>query len=189
MNKLIGCLSWLTEWSGRIVSWATLILLLLTLTVVILRYGFNTGATNLQDTALYLHGAVFTLGAGYTLKHDAHVRVDIFYRRFSERGQHWVDFLGTLLLLLPVTLFIGIWCFEYVATSWRIGETSVEAGGLPFIYVQKSLLLVLVVSLTLQALVELYRHGKALFKPGLGGSDNGKDDDSPSSLSHEGEGL
>ncbi|MCL1037299.1 TRAP transporter small permease subunit [Shewanella submarina] len=183
MNKLIAACSWLTEYSGRLVSWATLILLLLTLAVVILRYVFNTGATALQDTALYLHGAVFTLGAGYTLKHDAHVRVDIFYRRFSERGRHWVDFLGTLLLLLPVTLFIGIWCFEYVATSWRIGERSVEAGGLPLIYVQKSLLLILVVSLILQAVVELYNHGKALF--GHGGNSNSDSDP----ISHEGEGL
>ena len=183
MNKLIAACSWLTEYSGRLVSWATLILLLLTLAVVILRYVFDTGATALQDTALYLHGAVFTLGAGYTLKHDAHVRVDIFYRRFSVKGRHWVDFLGTLLLLMPVTLFIGIWCFEYVATSWRIGETSVEAGGLPLVYLQKSLLLVLVVSLVLQALVELYTHGQALFGGG------GKPEPVSDPISHEGEGL
>ncbi|MGI2258117.1 TRAP transporter small permease subunit [Shewanella sp. GXUN23E] len=163
MDKLISGLSWLTEKVGRTVSWATLLLLLLTLAVVILRYAFNTGATALQDSALYLHGAVFTLAAGYTLKHDAHVRVDIFYRRFSIRTRHWVDLLGTLLLLLPVSLFIAWECWDYVLASWRITEKSAEAGGLPLVYLQKSLLLALVVSLLIQGIVELWTHSQALF--------------------------
>lgn len=153
----------LTELIGKGVSWFTLLIVLLTLTVVVLRYAFNIGATAVQESALYLHGAIFTLAAGYTLKHDGHVRVDIFYRHFSSRGRHWVDLFGTLFLLFPVCLFIAYFCFDYVLASWRYSESSVEAGGLPFVYLQKSLLLLLVVSLLLQGSVELVRHTLALF--------------------------
>ncbi|QFU21710.1 TRAP transporter small permease subunit [Shewanella eurypsychrophilus] len=165
----------LTELMGRGVSWCTLFIVLMTLTVVVLRYVFNTGATALQESALYLHGAVFTMAAGYTLKHDGHVRVDIFYRRFSIRARHWVDFLGTLLLLMPVCLFILYSSYDYVLASWRVGESSVEAGGLAHVYLQKSLLLLLVVSLLLQGTVELVRHGVALFNSDDCDSVSGKD--------------
>ncbi|MPY22774.1 TRAP transporter small permease subunit [Shewanella psychropiezotolerans] len=165
----------ITELIGRGVSWCTLFIVLMTLAVVILRYAFNTGATALQESALYLHGAVFTLAAGYTLKHDGHVRVDIFYRKFSVRSRHWVDFLGTLLLLMPVCLFILYSSFDYVLASWRVGESSVEASGLAYVYLQKSLLLLLVVSLLLQGIVELVRHGVALFNSDDCDSASGKD--------------
>ncbi|MCJ8302653.1 TRAP transporter small permease subunit [Shewanella sp.] len=165
----------ITELIGRGVSWCTLFIVLMTLAVVILRYAFNTGATALQESALYLHGAVLTLAAGYTLKHDGHVRVDIFYRNFSVRTRHWVDFLGTLLLLMPVCLFILYSSFDYVLASWRVGESSVEAGGLAYVYLQKSLLLLLVVSLLLQGTVELVRHGVALFNSDDCDSASGKD--------------
>ena len=153
----------LTEFIGKGVSWFTLFIVLMTLAVVVLRYAFSTGATAIQEGALYLHGAVLTLAAGYTLKHDGHVRVDIFYRHFSSRGQHWVDLLGTLFLLFPVCIFITYSCFDYVLASWRYAETSVEAGGLEYVYLQKSLLLLLVVSLLLQGCVELVRHASALW--------------------------
>ena len=168
----------LTELMGRGVSWCTLFIVLMTLTVVVLRYVFNTGATALQESALYLHGAVFTLAAGYTLKHDGHVRVDIFYRRFSIRARHWVDFLGTLFLLFPVALFIAYSSWDYVLASWKYGETSVEAGGLAYIYLQKSLLLLLVVSLLLQGIVEIIRHGLALLNRDETSSGSGKGDES-----------
>ncbi|MCL2918115.1 TRAP transporter small permease subunit [Shewanella litorisediminis] len=163
MGKLIGFLDGITEAVGRLVGWFTLGMVLMTLAVVVLRYAFATGATALQETALYLHGAVFTLAAGFTLKRDAHVRVDVFYRQCSERTRHWIDFVGTLLFLFPLSLAIGIYCFDYVINAWRIGESSAEAGGLPWVYLQKSLLLGLCASLILQGLCDLYRHGKALF--------------------------
>ena len=162
MKILINILDAITELSGRLISWATLLLMLLTLLVVILRYGFNIGSTAIQDTALYLHGAVFTFAAGYTLKHEGHVRVDVFYQTFSEKTRHLVDFFGTLLLLIPTSLFIGWVCLHYVGTSWEIKEASVEAGGLAYVYLQKTLLLVIVASLLIQGIVELYRHGHQL---------------------------
>ncbi|QYK04208.1 TRAP transporter small permease subunit [Shewanella zhangzhouensis] len=163
MGKLIGFFEGTTEAVGRLVGWFTLGMVLMTLAVVVLRYAFSTGATALQETALYLHGAVFTLAAGFTLKRDAHVRVDVFYRQCSERTRHWMDFVGCLLFLFPLSLAIGLYSFDYVMNAWRIHESSAEAGGLPWVYLQKSLLLGLCASLILQGLCELYRHGKALF--------------------------
>ncbi|MBY5990595.1 TRAP transporter small permease subunit [Ferrimonas balearica] len=134
-----------------------LVMLLLAVLVVVLRYGLASGSIALQEGVLYLHGALFTLGAGFTLKHNAHVRVDIFYRNWSARRRAWVDLLGTLLLLLPFLLFIGWQSWGYVSASWVRMEGSVEAGGLPLVYLQKSLILALVVTLGLQALAEIAR--------------------------------
>ncbi|WP_338589559.1 TRAP transporter small permease subunit [Shewanella khirikhana] len=163
MGKIIQFLEGLGESVGRLVGWFTLAMVILTLAVVLLRYVFSTGATAMQETALYLHGAVFTLAAGFTLKREAHVRVDVFYRQFSERTRHWVDFVGTLVFLLPLCGAIFYFCLDYVLRSWRIHEASIEAGGLPFVYLQKTLLLGLCISLIIQGLCALYRHGKALF--------------------------
>ena len=91
----------LNEWIGRSVSWLTLMMVLATFLIVVLRYVFNIGSVPLQESVSYMHTLVFMLGAAYTLKNDGHVRVDIFYQRFSPTAQAWVDCLGVLLLLMP----------------------------------------------------------------------------------------
>ena len=114
----------LSERTGQVIAWLTLGTVLLTFTVVVLRYGFDSGSIAMQEAVTYLHAAVFMLGAAYTLKHDGHVRVDIVYRRLSARGQALVNLLGTLLLLLPVCLYILISSWGYVAISWNLREGS-----------------------------------------------------------------
>jgi len=109
-----------------------------------------------------LHGTVFMLGAAYTLKVDGHVRVDIFYQNFSIKGKALVNLLGALFLLLPVCIFIFYISFDYVATSWRIIEKSSEAGGLPFVYLSKSLLLLMSITLSLQGVSEICRNLQTL---------------------------
>ena len=106
---------------------------------------------------MYLHSMVFLGASAYTLKHNGHVRVDVFYRNMSPRRQALVNSLGTVFLLIPVCLFIGLMSWEYVARSWRIMETSQDPGGLPLIYFLKSLLLVMVFTLLLQGMAELLR--------------------------------
>jgi len=108
---------------------------------------------------MYLHACLFMGASAYTLKWDEHVRVDIFYRQYSVKTRAWVDFFGTLLLLIPVSLFIGWTSFDYMAASWRILESSPEAGGIPAAFLLKSLIGVLVATLLLQALAELLRNG------------------------------
>lgn len=147
----------ITEWLGKALAWLCLVMVLLSFTVVLLRYGFNIGSIALQESVLYLHGFIFMLGAGYTLKADGHVRVDIFYQRFSVKTKAWVSLFGTCLLLLPVCVVIFLLSFDYVAMSWHILEQSPEAGGLPFVYLAKSFILALTLLLSLQGIAEICR--------------------------------
>ncbi len=106
----------------------------------------------MQEAVSYLHAAVFMLGAAYTLKHDGHVRVDIVYRRLSYRGKALVYLLGTLLLLLPVCVYILTSSREYVAFSWSLREGSQEAGGLDAVYLLKTAIPVMAMLLLLQGI-------------------------------------
>jgi TRAP-type mannitol/chloroaromatic compound transport system permease small subunit len=150
--KLINCIN---STLGKVVSYATIFMALITCAIVILRYGFNVGWIAMQESVMYLHAAVFLLGSAYTYQNNAHVRVDVFYRQFSEKKQAWVNLGGALLFMLPVSLYIGIICFDYVMDSWRLFEGSREPGGLPFVYILKSFLLVFAVSMVLQAISEI----------------------------------
>lgn len=142
----------LSERTGHVVAWLTLGTVLLTFAVVVLRYGFDSGSIAMQEAVSYLHAAVFMLGAAYTLKHDGHVRVDIFYRRLSARGQAMVNLLGTLLLLLPVCTYIMASSLEYVAISWGLREGSQQAGGLNAVFLIKTAIPVMAALLMLQGI-------------------------------------
>lgn len=141
-----------SEQVGRLVAWLTLAMVLVMFTVVVMRYAFDFGRIWLQESVTWMHAAVFMLGAAYTLRHEGHVRVDIFYRRFSPRTRAWVDLLGTLVLLLPVSLYLLWTGWDYVAGSWTMREGSLQTGGLPAVYLLKSLLLAMPALLLLQGL-------------------------------------
>jgi TRAP-type mannitol/chloroaromatic compound transport system permease small subunit len=141
------------EKSGQAVAWLTLLMVLLTFSIVILRYGFNLGWIWLQEIVIYFHVAVFTIAAAWTLQKDGHVRVDIFYTDMPEKKRALVDLLGTVLFLIPFCLFVLIISWPYVADSWQLLESSREAGGLPLVFVLKSLILVLPALLLGQAVI------------------------------------
>ena len=152
LQTLARYLDQLSELTGRVVAWLTLGTVVVTFAVVVLRYVFNTGSIALQESVTYLHAAVFMLGAAYTLKHDAHVRVDIFYRTLTARGRAWVNLAGTLLLLMPVCVFILTMSGDYVAVSWSILEGSPEAGGLDAVFLLKTAIPAMALLLLLQGL-------------------------------------
>ncbi|MCU7795641.1 MAG: TRAP transporter small permease subunit [Candidatus Thiodiazotropha sp. (ex Myrtea spinifera)] len=152
LERLAGFFEAINEWLGRTVSWLSLLMVLVSVSVVILRYVFDLGWIWLQESVTFMHAALFLVGAAYTLKHEGHVRVDIFYRGFSPRAQAWVDLLGSLLLLLPVCLFIFVISWDYVAQSWSLHEGSREAGGLEGVFLLKSLILMMAGLLVLQGL-------------------------------------
>jgi TRAP-type mannitol/chloroaromatic compound transport system permease small subunit len=136
---------------GRGVAWLTLVMTLLIFTVVLLRYGLNLGWIWLQESATYLHALIFMTAAAWAFQTDDHVRVDIFYRDRSPRYQHAVNLAGTLLFLVPFSLFLLYIGWDYVAASWSNREGSREAGGLPLVWLLKSLILVLPMLLLLQS--------------------------------------
>lgn len=140
--------------AGVVVSWLTLGMVAIYFAVVVLRYLFDFGSIAMQESVTYMHAAVFMLAAAWTLEHDGHVRVDIFYSRFRPRAKDWVDLLGSLLFLLPMAMFIFAVSLGFVAESWRIRETSAEPGGLAYVYLLKTLILVMAGQLILQALAQ-----------------------------------
>ena len=132
-------------------------MVLITCLVVIMRYGMDMGSVFLQDVVLYLHGSLFLLGAAFALKRGAHVRVDIFYRNFNKSQKALIDLLGNVIFLQPVCWTILLYSWGYVEFSWRIMEVSPEPDGLPFVYIQKSLLIAVAVLLSLQSLSEILK--------------------------------
>ncbi len=142
----------LNDLIGRGVSWLTLAMVLVTFAVVVLRYGFSLGWVGLQESYVWLYALVFMLGAGYTLLHNGHVRVDIFYRPASIRFQAIVDLCGSIFLLLPMMATVAWVSFPYIASSWHQLEGSREAGGLEGLFLLKSVLLVFCLLLGLQGL-------------------------------------
>jgi len=154
-----------TESTGRTIAWLTLAMVITTFAVVIFRYVFDMGWIWLQESISYMHALVFMLGAAYTFQHNAHVRVDIFYQKFSARRQAWVDLLGSLLLVLPVCGFIFFNSWDNVIESWMRLEGSEETGGLDLVFALKTAMLLMPLLLGLQAITVIVRN--ALFIKGL----------------------
>jgi len=150
-------LSAFTEKLGQLISWLTFAMTILMFTLVVLRYVFSFNLIFLQESVLYLHAIVFLLGAGYTFKANEHVRVDILYRTLPEHKQALVNLFGCLFLLLPMMTFIGIISWEYISFSWSMMEKSQEAGGLPFVYLLKSMILGMVFTVCIQGIAEICR--------------------------------
>lgn len=153
-SKLINIFQ-INIWVGRAISWLALALVLTQFAVVVLRYVFSTGSIGLQESVWYMHGLLFLLGAGFTLATDDHVRLDVIYRKTSERGRAWINLIGSLFLLLP---FCGamIWfSMSFVSSSWAVREGSPEVSGLPFLWLLKTSLIAFAVLLGIQALVTI----------------------------------
>ena len=142
----------LNERVGRAIAWLTLAMVLITFAVVVLRYVYAIGWVWLQESYVWLHGVVFMVGAGYTLLHNGHVRVDVFYRPGGARYKAIIDLGGSLLLLMPLIVMVAFVSFDYVADSWARLEESREAGGLPGLFLLKSVLLLFCGLLGLQGL-------------------------------------
>ncbi|MCO6412780.1 MAG: TRAP transporter small permease subunit [Thiogranum sp.] len=152
LTPLATRLDRVAEVIGNAVAWLSLALVLVTFSVVVLRYLFQFGSIAMQESILYLHSTLFLLGAAWTLRDDEHVRVDIFYRGFSASRKALVDLLGALLLLLPVCLFLLWVSWDYVAAAWALRESSGETGGLPYVYLLKTLIPLAAALLILQGI-------------------------------------
>jgi TRAP-type mannitol/chloroaromatic compound transport system permease small subunit len=139
---------------GRAAAWLTLFMVIVTFVVVVMRYIFDAGLIWVQESVVWMHAAVFMLGAAYTLQDEGHVRVDVFYRKMSARGRAWVDLTGVIIFLLPLCLFLAWNSFDFVTHSWSMRETSRESGGLPYPLVPmlKSIVLLMPIAVALQGL-------------------------------------
>ncbi len=145
----------INETVGRAVAWLTSALVLLVCADVLMRYFFNTTAAWVMELEWHLFAFIFLLGAAYAFKHDRHVRVDLFYDRFSPRDQAWVNLVGGLVFLLPWCMILIYVSFQYTLGSYQIGEGSPNPGGLPYRFIVKGSITVGLVLLLLQALASI----------------------------------
>jgi TRAP-type mannitol/chloroaromatic compound transport system permease small subunit len=162
LRRLITGLDALAEYTGRVLCFFALCMAVGTALIVVLRYGFSIGSIAAQEAIVYLHGCLFMLGAAYTFKHDGHVRVDVFYRRFNARQRAWVNAVGGIVFLLPLCglLLAGSW--QFVSESWLVRESSPEADGIAAVYLLKSLIPLMALLLLLQGIAELARNALVL---------------------------
>lgn len=149
---------------GKFISWLTLAMALTISVLVIARSLFNINSIAVQESVVYMHALVFLLCFSYTAYANGHVRVDIFYRRFSQPQKAWVDALGHVFLLFPFALFILFISWNYVLQSWgwqpstntwHVKEVSADPGGLPYVYLLKSLIPLTGIMLAIYALCDL----------------------------------
>ncbi len=120
----------LNEAVGRGVKWLVLVATLVSAVNASLRYGFDLSSNAWLELQWYLFALIFLLGAGYTLKHNGHVRIDIIYGRLSPRAQAWIDLFGSLLFLLPVAGLMAWFSWSMFIEAWSIQEVSADSGGL-----------------------------------------------------------
>lgn len=133
MNTLLAlarAIDALTERIGRLVIWLVLVATLISAGNALARYLLGESSNAWLEIQWYLFGAMFLLAAGYTLKHNGHVRIDIFYNRFGPRGQAWIDLVGGLLFLLPMAGLLAWLAWPMFVDAWVTHEISPDAGGL-----------------------------------------------------------
>lgn len=158
MLAVIKIIDGVTAGIGKVISILTLLIVLLTTSLVVLRYGFNWNSIAWQEVVLYMHATVFLLGAAWALQTDSHVRVDILYRGFSARKKAIANIIGTLFFLFPFFLLILYFSWGYMLKSWAVHESSTQAGGLPYVYLLKTLMPIFAVLMLVQGVAELCRN-------------------------------
>ena len=163
MKKISYIIDLFNEKIGILTSYLAIPLILITFFVAFMRYALDFGSIAIQEITIYLHALIFTVGASYTLKNNMHVRIDIFYNKFSNNLKKNINLFGTIFFLLPSCILIFITSFNYVISSIMLLESSKEAGGLPILYILKSYILLMVFTLFLQAISEIIKNSRKEF--------------------------
>jgi TRAP-type mannitol/chloroaromatic compound transport system permease small subunit len=165
MRFFLNLCTWIdtvNDYVGRAVSWTTLLLVLVTFADVVMRYFFNTSFVFTQELEWHIFAFIFLMGAGYTLKNDGHVRVEVFFGRLSPKGKAWINLVGVLFFLIPTCLLFIKTSLPFVLESYHVMEGSPDPGGIPYRYILKScipagytLILLQGLSLGLNSLLQL----------------------------------
>lgn len=158
MSRFVRFMDNMTMRIGHAVSWMTLIMVLVTMYDLIMRYIFKAGSIWIQEAEWHLFAANFMLAASWTLLNNGHVRVDLFYVKFSARTKAWVDLAGSILFLLPYCVLIVYASIPFVADSWALWEGSSDPGGLPARYLLKSVIPLTFILLILQGVSEIIKN-------------------------------
>lgn len=165
MQRLADGLDMVNRGVGAVVRWCALAMVLVQFGVVLMRYVFGYSSIAMNESVLYLHATLFMLGAGYTLLVDDHVRVDILYARATDRGKAAIDIFGHLALLMPSMLALLWWSWPSVRSAWSIYEGPISVGGIPAVFLLKSLIPAFCVLLLIQSWACLLRNLARLGRP------------------------
>ncbi len=131
----------INEWIGSmIVTSAVFLFIGVIFSNVVLRYVFNTSFVFMAELEWHVFAFIFLLGAGFTLLHDGHVRVDIFYSMMNRKKQAWINFFGVLFFLIPSCYLVLTTSIPWVLDAYKVGEMSIDPGGIPARFVIKAAL-------------------------------------------------
>ncbi len=166
LSRLPAWVDDFNEQLGHTIRWMVLAVILVGAGNALLRYagkwcGLNLASNLWLELQWYLFSLIFLLGGAYTLHHNGHVRVDVFYSRLGPRGHAWIGLLGTVFFLIPFCLLMIITAWPMVWNSWAIQEGSPDPGGLPR-YPIKTAILVGFLLLLVQGCAELVHHVRIL---------------------------
>jgi TRAP-type mannitol/chloroaromatic compound transport system permease small subunit len=156
-ERIAGSIDRVIAAIGRAATWCCLYTVLAEFAVVVMRYALGIGSIRLQESVLYAHAALFMLAAAWTLQIDGHVRVDVFYAQARPRIKAFIDLAGAVVFLLPFAVVLGWLSTAYVARSWSMLEGSREVGGLPFVYLLKTLIPLFALLIGLQGIAQMIR--------------------------------
>ncbi|SFP37881.1 TRAP transporter small permease subunit [Hydrogenimonas thermophila] len=164
MLKLSYWIDELSKWAGALGAIATFVLALLIVYDTSMRYIFNEGSVALQELEWHLFDILFLLGLSYALKHNKHVRVDLFYARMSAKFKEIVQIITMIFFVIPLGLLVVWFSWDFVLQSFLQGEMSPDPGGLCCRYIIKSFVIISFILLILQAISEtikaFYRMGE-----------------------------
>jgi TRAP-type mannitol/chloroaromatic compound transport system permease small subunit len=120
----------LNEAIGKAITWLVLIVVVISAGNAVVRYGFDWSSNGLLEIQWYLFSAIFLLCAGYVLKKNEHIRIDVIFGRFSPRTQNWIDVFGFLVFMLPMVMMTLWLSWPVFMNAWNSGEMSANPGGL-----------------------------------------------------------
>ncbi len=160
LNQLSVRLEQFSECTGMLVSWLVLVMVLLVSYDVAMRYFFQSGSVALQEMEWHLFSLIFLIGAAYTLKHDDHVRLDLFYKSkfMDDRRRAWIDLFGSIFLLIPFCILIILSAWPFVYQSYIHLEGSPDPGGLPYRWILKASIPLGFTFLLLQGVSEIVKN-------------------------------
>jgi TRAP-type mannitol/chloroaromatic compound transport system permease small subunit len=138
--RVVAWIDTLNEWVGRGTAWVSLALVAVVFIDVVMRYALNKSFVFTQELEWHIFAFIFLIGAGYTLLHDGHVRVDIFYQRFGFKGKAWINLMGVLFFLIPGCLMVIMTSWHFVVRAFVVGEGSPDPGGIPYRFIVKGLI-------------------------------------------------
>ena len=157
LKKIILIIEEITTTIGNKISWLVILMTFTAFSVAIFRYFFNIGFVWMQEIYIWMNGLIFLLGASYSLLHDKHVRVDIFYRILNEKYKAYINIIFSVLFIIPFVFIVSKYSIPYVLKSWFSFEKSREAGGLEFLYLYKTTIILFCFFLFIQSIALIFR--------------------------------